>query len=168
MEREPRDPEEAIIARKDLKRMAFESGTIGLGTFGAYLFGISRYGVGPGAATLAFNTLIFNELAHALSSRSDYRSIFGGPRLPPNKHLTAAVLGMAALQAIVSMAPAARRLLGTTPLGILDLAAIGAGVLGPLVLNEATKPRCPTPGCGGEPQQHPSLGREGWNQEKPA
>jgi Ca2+-transporting ATPase len=140
MEREPRDPEEAIIAGKDFKRLLFESGTIGVGTFGAYLLGARRYGVGPAASTLAFNTLIFNELAHAISSRSDYGLVFGDSKLPPNKHLRAAIIGMAALQAIVGLVPAARRLLGTTPLGIADLLAIGAGVLGPLVINEVTKP----------------------------
>jgi Ca2+-transporting ATPase len=140
MEREPRDPEEAIVAGKDLKRMLLESGAIGLGTMGAYLFGVRRYGLGPKASTLAFNGLIFNELAHAVSSRSDYRHVFGGRQLPPNKHLSAAIMGMAALQAIVSLWPAARRLLGTTALGAADLVAVGASVLGPLVLNEATKP----------------------------
>ena len=144
MTRRPRDPEEPIIARKDLKRMAFESGTIGLGTMGAFIYGMRRYGLGPAASTMAFNTLTLNELAHALSSRSHYRNL-GGPlvgaeKLRPNKHLTRAVLGMTALQAVVSLVPGARRLLGTTPLGPLDLAAIGAGVLLPLLINEGTKP----------------------------
>jgi len=39
--------------------------------------------------------------------------------------------------------PGGRRLLGTTPLGMADLVAIGAGVLGPLVINEFTKPKAP-------------------------
>jgi len=140
MERNPRDPSEAIITGKDLKRMLFESGVIGLGTFGTYMFGIKRYGVGPAAATLAFNTLTFNELAHAVSSRSHSRNVFGGQKLPPNKHLAAAILGMAVLQVVVSIVPGARTLLGTTPLGMADLMAIGVGVIGPLIVNEATKP----------------------------
>jgi Ca2+-transporting ATPase len=140
MDREPRDPNEAIIAGRDLKRMVFESGTIGLGTMGAYLYGLNRYGQGPAAATLAFNTLTLNELAHAYSSRSGHRSVFGGGQsLQPNKYLNAAIAGMAGLQAIVSLVPGARRLLGTTPLAVVDLAVIGAGVLLPLLVNEATK-----------------------------
>jgi Ca2+-transporting ATPase len=151
MDQDPRDPEEAIIAGRDLKRMLFESGIIGVGTFGAYLFGVKRYGIGPAAATLAFNTLTYNELAHALSSRSHSRTVLGGQKLPPNKHLTAAIVGMAALQAVVTLMPTARRLLGTTPLGIADLVAIGLGVIGPLIINEATKPTYrPEPGDGGE------------------
>jgi Ca2+-transporting ATPase len=142
MARKPRDPEEAIITRKDVKRMLIESGAIGLGTFGAYLYGAQRHGAGSQASTLAFNTLIFNELAHAISSRSDCRNVFGGLALPPNKHLRRAIIAMTVLQAIVSLTPAARRLLGTSPLGIADLVAIGAGVLGPLLVNDATKPAC--------------------------
>jgi Ca2+-transporting ATPase len=143
MTRHPRDPEEQIIDQKDLGRMLFESGTIGIGTMGAFIYGMRRYGLGPAASTMAFNTLTLNELAHALSSRSKYRNVFGGEKLEPNKHLTRAVLGMAALQAVVSVVPGARQLLGTVPLGWADLAAIGAGVLLPLIANEATKPSYP-------------------------
>jgi Ca2+-transporting ATPase len=140
MERDPRDPEEAIIEGRDLKRMAFESGVIGAGVLGAFYYGMQRYGLGPAPATLAFNTLTLSELAHSLSSRSPYKNVFGGQKLPPNKHLTRAILGMAALQAVVSVVPGARKLLGTTPMGLADLAAVGAGVILPLIVNEATKP----------------------------
>mgnify|MGYP003572079459 FL=1 len=143
MGRPPRDPDEAIIEGRDLKRMVFESGTIGLGTMGAYLYGLKRYGSGAAASTLAFNTLTLNELAHALSSRSHYKNVFGGQSLPPNPHLTRAILGMAALQAVVSLVPAARRLLGTTPLNVADLLVIAAGVVAPLIVNEGTKPSPP-------------------------
>jgi Ca2+-transporting ATPase len=145
MERPPRDPGEAIIEGRDLRRMVFESGTIGVGTMAAYLYGLRRYGPGAAASTLAFNTLTLNELAHALSSRSGYRNVLGGQSLPPNPHLTRAILGMAGLQAVVSLVPAARRLLGTTPLNIADLLVIAAGVLLPLVVNEGTKPSAPEP-----------------------
>jgi Ca2+-transporting ATPase len=143
MQRPPRDPDEAVIAGRDLKRMIFESGIIGVGTMGAYLYGMKRYGIGPAAATLAFNTLVYNELAHSISSRSPHRHVFGGEKLAPNRHLTKAVLGMSALQILVSVVPGARGLLGTTPLNIGDLLAIAAGVLGPLIVNESTKPAAP-------------------------
>ena len=50
---------------------------------------------------------------------------------------------MGVLQAIVSVVPAARRLLGTTPLKPVDLLIIAGGVLVPLLLNEVTKPAAP-------------------------
>jgi len=140
MDRPPRDPNESIISGPALKRMIFESGTIGLGTMGAYLYGVRQYGVGPAASTLAFNTLTVNELVHSFSSRSKHRNVMGGTNLRPNPHLTRAIVGMGVLQVIVSSVPALRRLLGTTPLGVRDLAVIAAGVVLPLVANEATKP----------------------------
>ncbi|MCP3868786.1 MAG: cation-transporting P-type ATPase [Gammaproteobacteria bacterium] len=143
MDRDPRDPEEAIIGGQSLKRMVFESGTIGLGVMGAYYLGMKRYGIGAEATTLAFNTLTLNELVHAMSSRSHYRNVIGGQKLRPNHALTAAVLGMGALQVVVSVVPGARLLLGTTALEKFDLLAIAAGVLGPLIVNEFTKPTAP-------------------------
>jgi Ca2+-transporting ATPase len=144
MERVPRDPDEAIIEGRDLKRMTFESGIIGVGTMGAYLWGMKRYGGGAAASTMAFNSLTLNELAHSFSSRSSHRNVFTGrSSMPPNPHLTKAILGMGALQAVVSIVPAFRRLLGTTPLGVADLGVLAASVLLPLVVNEATKPPAP-------------------------
>jgi Ca2+-transporting ATPase len=143
MQRPPRDPDEAIIEGRDLKRMAFESGTIGVGTMGAFIYGMRRYGLGMQASTLAFNTLVFNELVHSYSSRSPYRNVFGGQELPPNPHLTKAILGMSGLQALVSLLPGARRLLGTAPLNLVDLLVIAAGVVLPLIVNEATKSAAP-------------------------
>jgi Ca2+-transporting ATPase len=126
-----------------MKRMLFESATIGAGTMGAFLYGIRRYGPGAAASTLAFNTLTLNELAHAYSSRSGHRNLFGSNPMAPNPHLNRAILGMGALQAAVSVIPAARRLLGTTPLGAGDLLAVAAGVVLPMIVNEATKPPAP-------------------------
>ncbi|MEN8179996.1 MAG: HAD-IC family P-type ATPase [Pseudomonadota bacterium] len=143
MQRPPRDPGEAIIESHDLKRMSIESGIIGVGTMGAFLYGMKRYGLGPQASTLAFNTLVFNELAHSFSSRSKYRNVFGGQKLPPNPHLMKAILGMGGFQALVSLLPGARRLLGTTPLNPLDILVIAAGVILPLIVNEARKPAPP-------------------------
>ena len=81
MERPPRDPDEAIISGRDLKSMVVESGIIGVGTMAAFLYGRSRYGAGaPQAATMAFTSLTLNELAHAISSRSNYRILFSKER----------------------------------------------------------------------------------------
>lgn len=139
LERDPRDPEEQMIGGDDLVRMAIESAVIGAGTMGAFLYGLNRYGQGAAASTLAFNTLTLGELAHSFSSRSRHRILFSDHELPPNPHLVKAIAGMAGLQAAVSLLPGARRLLGTTPLGIADLAVIAAGVLGPLAVNELSK-----------------------------
>jgi len=143
MERPPRDASQSIIDGRNLKRMTFESGVIGVGTMGAFLYGVRRYGPGAAASTLAFNALTFNELAHAASARSPYRNVFGGQSLQPNKHLTAAIGGMAAAQVVVSVVPGFRRLLGTAPMSAGDLLVLAVSVLGPLVINEWTKPAAP-------------------------
>ena len=129
-----------------------EDSTIGVGTMAAYLYGLKSYGPGAAAMTLAFNTLTYNELAHSFSSRSKYRNVFGGAKLPPHKPLLLAIGGMAALQVVVRLVPGARALLGTTPLNLRDLMVIGAGVVGPLIINEATKPS-PPPELGEDQEQ---------------
>jgi Ca2+-transporting ATPase len=140
----PRGREDVIIGGGDLKKMTIESAFIGLGAMAAYTYGLKRYGPGAAASTLAFNTLTLNDLAHAYSSRSEYRCVFnGGHGMAPNPHLNKAILGMASLQALVSVVPGFRRLLGTTPMGIVDLAVIAGGVLLPLFVNEASKPALP-------------------------
>ena len=143
MQRKPRDPGEKIISNKDLGRMTFESGVIGVGTMAAYLYGLRRYGDPVVASTMAFNSLTLNELTHSLSSRSKYRNVFGGQSLSPNPHLIRAIGGMAGLQALVSTVPALRRLLGTSPLRLPDLVVLAASVMLPLVVNELTKPSAP-------------------------
>lgn len=144
MEKAPRGNDEAIISGENLKQMTIESGIIGVGTMAAYAYGLKRYGPGAAASTLAFNTLTLNELAHAYSSRSEYRHVFSaGNGLPSNPYLNKAILGMAGLQALVSVVPGFRRLLGTAPMGFFDLLVIGGGVLLPLVVNETRKPAMP-------------------------
>ena len=66
-----------------------------------------------------------------------------GTNLPPNPHLDKAILGMAGLQAVVSILPGFRQLLGTAPMGPFDLVVLAGSVLGPLVVNEAMKPPMP-------------------------
>ena len=140
----PRDSEDVIIGGKDLKKMTIESGVIGIGTMAAYVYGLKRYGPGAAASTLAFNSLTLNELAHAYSARSEHRHVFNGNSdLPPNPHLNKAILGMAGLQAIVSIMPGFRRLLGTAPMGVMDLLVVLGSVLLPLAVNEASKPAMP-------------------------
>jgi Ca2+-transporting ATPase len=144
MVRPPRESDDVIIGGNDLKKMTIESGVIGVGTMAAYIYGLKRYGPGAEASTLAFNTLTLNELAHAYSSRSEHRHVFNGSKdLPPNPHLNKAILGMAGLQAVVSIMPGFRRLLGTAPMGVMDLFVILGGVLLPLAVNEASKSAMP-------------------------
>jgi Ca2+-transporting ATPase len=139
LNRPPRNPDEAIIEKTDLKRITFESAVISAGALGAYGYGIARYGFGPQAGTMAFTSLTCAQLLHALSCRSEKITIFDREELPPNRYLNLALGGSFALQALVMITPGLRSLLGITKLGIIDYAIAGATALVPLLVNETTK-----------------------------
>ncbi len=139
LDQPPRDRAEAIIGGKDFRRLAFQSSTISAGAMASYLYGLSRYGTGPRAGSHAFLTLVLGQLLHTWSCRSDQR-LFGGAK-SHNRYVDAAVGGSLALQGLAVAVGPLRRLLGLSPLGIVDLAAVLAGALAPLIINEATKER---------------------------
>ena len=135
----PRDPREAIIKKSDLKRYALESLSITTGTIAAYGYGVTRYAIGPRSSTMAFMTLTFGQLLHAVSCRSETRSVFSQEQLPPNRYLQMALGGSAALQMLTVMVPGLRSLLGTTPIGPVDALVIAAAAGLPFGFNELTK-----------------------------
>ncbi|HTY22666.1 MAG TPA: cation-transporting P-type ATPase [Desulfomonilaceae bacterium] len=135
----PRDPNEPIVKTEDFKRMSFEAATMTAASLGAYGYGIARYGFGPAAGTLAFQGLAVSQIVHALSCRSEERSLFDADKPLPNRYVTVAVVGSLALQVIAQMVPGLRALLGTRPLGVLDWAVVGASGIIPLFINEVTK-----------------------------
>ncbi|MEJ2034455.1 MAG: cation-translocating P-type ATPase C-terminal domain-containing protein, partial [Deltaproteobacteria bacterium] len=98
-----------------------------------------RYGAGSRAGSLADQSLTAGQLLHALSCRSEKHTIFEQGALLPNRHLNLALGGSFALQAVASMAPGLRSLLGLGPFGLVDLAVVGATAVLPLVVNETKK-----------------------------
>ncbi len=139
LSRPPRDPDEPVIGRADLKRYGFESLTISAGALGAYGYGLLKYGQGPQANTLAFMALTLAQLEHAISCRSDTHGLFSREKLPPNRYLQAAIAGSVVLQASTVLLPPLRGFLGTTPLTLLDTGVVLAGSSLPFLVNEATK-----------------------------
>jgi Ca2+-transporting ATPase len=105
----------------------------------AYGYGIARYGMGARAGSLAFQSLTIGQLLHAISCRSEEHSVFGKEKRPPNKHLNAALLGSLVLQGLTFFVPGLRRLLGLSPLSLVDMAVVGGSSLLPLAVNEARK-----------------------------
>ena len=137
--RPPRDPKEEILPRSSLGKMFVESAFISAGSLGAYGYGIARYGRGPQAATLAFLSLTAGQLLHALSCRSDTKTIFDSQRMPPNRYLTGALAGSLGLQAVAMVIPGLRRLLNISPIGIMDGIVVAGGAVLPLIANEGIK-----------------------------
>jgi Ca2+-transporting ATPase len=147
LSRPPRNPEEPIVQLSDFKRIASEAAVLAGGSLGAYGYGILRYGSGPRASTMAFMSLTLGQLLHAISCRSESHSLFDPVKnqqkkpLQPNPYLSLAIGGSVALQVLTLAVPGLRRLLGITPIGLLDGVVIGGTAVVPLVVNELTKAR---------------------------
>jgi Ca2+-transporting ATPase len=139
MQRPPRDPEEPIILTRDLVRMGVESAVITGGTLASYAYALSRYGAGPRASSQAFMTLTTAQLIHALSCRSPHTTFFRPGKRRRNTYLEVALGASLLVQGMASLLPGLRKLLGISPVNLLDAVVIGAGAVGPLLINEATK-----------------------------
>jgi Ca2+-transporting ATPase len=139
LDQKPRDPTEAIIQKENLLVMGKESAVITAGTMMAYIYALMRYGPGAKASTHAFSTLTLAQLVQAIGCRSETRSIFRRGSHPRNPYLDVAVGGSLLVQLLASSVPALRKLLGTTPIGILDSIVIAAGAGMPLLINELAK-----------------------------
>ena len=139
MDRRPRDPMEPIVKTEDFKRITFEAATMTTASLAAYGYGVMKYGMGPVASTMAFQTLTTSQILHALSCRSEKRTIFDSEKSAPNKYLTAAVIGSLGLQLATQLIPGLRTLLGITPVAVSDALVIGATSVLPLLVTEATK-----------------------------
>lgn len=139
MEQPPRPSDAPLFSRGDFRAMALDSAVISGGALAAYLYGIGRYGQGPRAGGLAFQTLVFGQLLHAYSCRSEHRSLFSAKRPPRNPYLDLAIGGSLALQVLTMVLPGLRGFLGAVLPGLTDLAVIGACALGPVVVNETRK-----------------------------
>ncbi|MBS3908503.1 MAG: cation-transporting P-type ATPase [Actinobacteria bacterium] len=145
LDKPPRDPNEPLLKRSDMRRIFFESAVLSIGALGAYGYGIARYGIGGLASTLAFMSLTTGQLLHAISSRSETHSIFdrfeadGVSPLQPNRYLNGALAGSLVLQALTLLTPGLRSLLGITRMSAVDGAVVLSSALLPLAVNEGTK-----------------------------
>ena len=139
MDLPPRDPRSPVIRPSDYRRILFESSVLSAGALGAYGYGLARYGFGPRASTLSFMGLTVGQLLHAVSCRSESRSLFSSERRPGNRYRNWALAGSLALQVLAMAVPGLRGLLGITPVSAVDGLVIGGSALLPLLVNESTK-----------------------------
>lgn len=139
LRQQPRDPEEPILRKQDLKKISIEAGVISAGAMGCYGYGLSRYGVGPQATSLSFLSLTLGQLLHAYHCRSERHGMFAGGALKPNKYLKWAMGGSFALQALAMFVPGLRSILGIQKMGLFDALAVGATATAPLFVNDIYK-----------------------------
>jgi Ca2+-transporting ATPase len=142
-----------VVRREDWKRLLRESGLISTGTLASFGYALARYGPGKHANTLAFSTLTLAQLLHAFTCRSDRYSVFGRDGLERNPYLDAAIGASVVAQLGTLFVPPLRRLLGATPITLVDAAVITGGALAPLFLNEWMKP-----GAAGYGPNRPGYG----------
>ena len=137
MRRPPPVPGASLLSRDALTTTVVDAAVMAATTLGAFGLAQRRSGDSLHASTVAFSTLSAGQLLYALACRSAEHSGLRG--LGDNRALVAGVGGMLALQAATVVVPPLRALLRTTPLGVGDLAVVGAGALTPLLLREALK-----------------------------
>lgn len=128
----PHDARAPILSARDFRRLLREGTVMGAATLAGYF---AAGGAGPRASTVAFHGLTFAQLLHAISSRSEMHGIEAEFRRAPNMKLYAGIAASTALQAAAQFIPAARRLLGLSPLRLVDAFAIGAIALGATAAN---------------------------------
>jgi hypothetical protein len=133
MRRPPRPFDAPIISRADYQRLLGKGALISTAAFGAHLYSIARHGQSGGIALL---TLVSAQLLDGLSSRSETLPVW---QLPPNLSLRRSLWGLAASQAVVSVLPVTRRMLGIIALDWLDLGVISVMSLSPFIIIEARK-----------------------------
>ncbi len=141
MRRPPRDARQPIISGRDLARMTRESLVLAAGSLASLGYGLRRYGPGAAASALAFQTLVFAQLLHAISCRSSGPVLWRKGRRPSNPYLWVALGGSFLLQASTLLVPGLRRLLRAGVPRILDYGIIAIDASVPLLVNEALKPR---------------------------
>ncbi len=117
MRRPPRDPHAPLFGPAHGKRLAREASKMAAISLAAY--GVGALGPGaslPRARTMSFASLVVSQLLHARSCRSSASQ--------PNPELHRALVASLGLQAAALGLPGLRRVLGTSPLGPIDLSIV--------------------------------------------
>lgn len=140
LQRPPFPRSHALLDRKDWQQVGLDGALITAAALAAYLYGLGRYGASPRARTLAFSTMASAQLLYALSARSEAPlALLGKGRLRRNRWLSRTVLLSLGAQAATVLFPPLRRLLRTTPIGLVDAAVVASLAVAPTLTREAIK-----------------------------
>jgi Ca2+-transporting ATPase len=122
MRRPPRNPQEALLSKLFLKRIAIDAALITGVTLVAFLWALER-----GRAystTMAFMTLALAQIFHLSNARRN-GSQQATDKLPVNRYAIAAIVLTVALQLAAVYVPALARVLDLAPMGWKDWAIVG-------------------------------------------
>jgi Ca2+-transporting ATPase len=132
----PLDPLAEVLDRDEMRRIAVQGGMLAAVGLAGHLYG----GVRPAGSGVTVTAMVASQLLYAISSRSSERVRFDRNPFAGNVSLGQAVLGLAAAQALATVLPGARRLLGLQGTSGTDvLAALGAAAAGFAAIEAAGK-----------------------------
>ncbi|NLF32990.1 MAG: HAD-IC family P-type ATPase [Planctomycetes bacterium] len=115
----PRDPDEPIVHRVMLRRMAMLTPLMAIGTLGLFSLCHRRTGDLAYARTVAFTALVASQWFQAVNARSQFQSVFSiGPLT--NRWLLLGVGLAVALQVLIVQTALGAWLFGTRPLAAAD------------------------------------------------
>lgn len=135
--RPPRDPKRPMLNAADLRRIGMESALLTAGAFAASA--MTGGAATTRARTVGFTTLVYGQLLHAVTSRSETHGLFDREGLPSNPWLASTIVGSAAAQLAICTVPSLRGLFGLAALTSGDWMRVAAGALTPMLVNEAAK-----------------------------
>ncbi|WP_457755894.1 HAD-IC family P-type ATPase [Thermodesulfatator indicus] len=138
MKEPPRDPQKPIMDTNDFKRLSLQASVISGASLFPYVYGLVRYGRGPKASTLSFLSLTASQLLHTLNCRSEKLTFLENSALPKNPHLAKCMWGTAAAHSLFFLPPI-RKVLGLSPLGLIDTVLVAATSFGSLFFNAFLK-----------------------------
>jgi Ca2+-transporting ATPase len=152
MRRPPPDPAAPLMARREFGILARDAALMAGGALAAEAWAATRYGAGERSRGCGFASLVTSQLLYALSCRSDRAS---WTERPANPYLLGALGLSFAAQGAALFAPGLRGLIGA-PIGGLDLVAVLASGVLPLLAVEITKPAGASQPAAPEPDSSPS------------
>jgi Ca2+-transporting ATPase len=133
LDQPPHDPRAPILGLRDFRRILLEGTVMGGAALAGYFL---AGGSGARASTITFHGLTTAQLLHAISSRSETRSVLAEFDRPPNLALYGAIATSATLQLVAHFFSTTRRLLGLAPLGAGDLWSVAGIALSSVITND--------------------------------
>jgi Ca2+-transporting ATPase len=136
LEQPPHDPRAPILTPMDFRHILREGAVMGVAALAGYFLS-GGAAAAARASTVTFHGLTLVQLLHGIACRSETRGFGAEFRRPASPKLYGAIAASAALQVFAQAVPAARRLLGLSPIGFAELLGIGGIALGATAVNDA-------------------------------
>jgi Ca2+-transporting ATPase len=135
LQQPPHDPRAPILTPSDFRHILREGAVMGSAALVGYILSGGAAGAAR-ASTVTFHGLTLAQLLHGIASRSETRGFAAEFYRPASPKLYGALAASAALQFVVQLFPATRRLIGLAPIGPNELLGIAGLALGATAAND--------------------------------